>query len=139
MVADQLRYPALSFLANGALTVVASSDHLTRNTRRGLKRGYYAGLRLVDMSGRWFVIRSARKLHALSGYSLLLNQWIRVELDVEDTGREAGLDEVRRMVLKDFAAWDGWSSRGDFDVLVQRVEAARTIPDLLETMAAMVR
>ena len=139
MVADELRYPALSFLANGALTVVASSEQLTRNTRRGLKKGYYNGLRLVDMSGRWFGIRSARKLHGLSGYSLLLNQWIRVDLDVEDIHQQANVEEVRQMVLKDFEAWDGWESRGDFDELVRGVREARTIPELLGTLAAMVR
>lgn len=139
MIANDLRYPALTFLANGAMNVIASSDQLTLNSRRGLRKGFYSGLRIVDMNGTWFTVRSARKLHGLSGYTLLLNQWIRVELDLENTHRQADVEEVRQLVLKDFAAWDGWSSREDFDVLVRRVESAPTLPALIQILGSMVK
>ena len=139
MDAEELQYPALGFLADGTLKVVASAGQLTLNTRYGLRGGYFSGLRIVDSSGRWFVVRSAKKLRGVSGYTLLLNQWIRVELEIEDTQRQAELDEVRTLVLTDFEAWDGWSSRGDFDVLVRRVKGARTLPELLKVLSTMIK
>lgn len=137
--AEELEYPALGFLADGTLKVVASATQLTLNTRYGLRGGYYSGLRIVDSSGRWFIVRSAKKLRGLSGYTLLLNQWIQVGLELEDTKRQAELDEVQKMVLADFEAWDGWSSRGDFDLLVRRVKGARTLSELLRVLSTMVK
>jgi hypothetical protein len=96
----------------------------------------------VDSQSKWYRVRSAHKLHGVGrfgGYSIFFNQWIRVGLDLEDEHREASLEDVKGIVLKDFDSWDGWRSRGDFDVLMRRVKGARTIPELLGTLAAMVR
>jgi len=60
-------------------------------------------------------------------------------LEIEDEHREATVEEVKDLVIKDFDAWDGWKSRGDFDVLVRRVRGARTVPELLSVLARMVK
>lgn len=142
MDADDLTYPILGVFPNGALKIAVTPAYLTTYTARGLRRGYFNELRIVDSRSKWFRVRSARKLHGLGrfgGYDIFLNQWIRVGLDIEDTHREASLDEVKEIVLKDFDSWDGWRSRGDFDVLRRRVTGAHTIPGLLEILAKMVK
>ena len=142
MGADDLTYPVLGVFPSGGLKIAATPKYLTVYTSRGLKRGHFNDLRLVDSRSKWFRVRSASKLNGVgrfSGYNLFFNQWIRVALDIEDEGRHADLEEVRAIVLKDFDSWDGWKSRGDFDVLVRRVKAARTVPDLLRVLATMIR
>ena len=142
MGADDLAYPVLGVFPSGALKIAATPAYLTTYTTRGLKRGHFNELRLVDSRSKWYRVRSAYKVHGVGrfwGYNLFFNQWIRVGLDLEDERREANLDEVKAIVLKDLDSWDGWKTRGDFDVLVRRVEGARTIPDLLMILATMVK
>ena len=142
MDVDELQFPVLGTFPNGSLEIAASPVNLTLNTSIGLRDGYYDGLRIVDSRSRWFRVRGARKLHGVGrfgGYNLFLNQRIRVSLDLEDENREADLEDVRRIVLADFNTWRGWSSRGDFDVLVRRVKAADTVPGLIRVLAEMVR
>jgi hypothetical protein len=125
----------------GVLIVVPTAEHLTLNTASGLRGGYYRDLRLVDSRGKWFRVRSARKLHGVGpvwGYNLFLNQRIRVALELDDEHRQADVAEVRHIVLKEFSAWHGWKSRGDFQSLRRRVQAARTLPDILAILAEAV-
>lgn len=139
---DDLTYPILGVFPSGGLKIAATSVYLTTYTARGLKRGHFNDLRLVDSRSKWFRVRSARKLHGVGrfgGYNVFFNQWIRIELDIEDEHREARLDEVRNIVLKDFDTWHGWRSRGDVDVLLRRVQAARTTPELLGILAKIVK
>ena len=142
MDVDDLQFPVLGTFPNGSLEIAASPMNLTLNTSIGLRDGYYDGLRLVDARGKWFRVRGARKLHGVGrfgGYNLFLNQRIRVALDLEDEHRYAEVEEIRSIVLADFSAWDGWKSRGDFDVLVRRVQGARTVPEILNALANLVR
>ena len=142
MGADDLTYPVLGVFPGGGLKIAATPADLTTYTARGLKRGHFNDLRLVDSSAKWFRVRSARKLHGVGrwgGYNIFFNQWIRVVLEIEDENREASLDEVTQIVLRDFDAWDGWKSRGDFEVLLRRVKGARTVPQLLGVLAKMVK
>ncbi len=142
MGVDDLEFPILGTFPNGSLEIAAAPTNLTVNTSIGLKQGYYDGLRIVDSRGKWFRVLAARKLHGVgrfNGYNIFFNQRIRVALDIEDEHRNADLEEVRRMVLADFEAWDGWKSRGDFDLLVKRVKGARNIPGLIKVLATMVR
>ena len=142
MGSDDLTYPVLGVFRSGALTIAATSVYLTTYTKRGLKRGHFNGLCLVDSRSKWFRVRSAHKLHGVGrfgGYNVFLNQWIRVELEIEDEHREATIDEVKALVLRDFESWDGWKSRGDFDVLLRRVTDAHSVPELLNVLATMVK
>ena len=142
MDADDLTYPVLGVPSGGGLHIAATPVYLTTNTARGLKHGYYDNMRIVDSRSRWFRVRSARKAHGVGrfgGYNIFFNQLIRVALEIEDEQREANVDEVRAIVLKDFETWDGWQSRGDFDVLSRRVTTAQTVPELLGILAAMVK
>jgi len=139
---DDLKYPVLAKFPNGSFQIASSSASLTRNTSVGLKEGYYNGLQIVDSRGKWFRVRGARKLHGIGrfgGYTLFLNQRIRVAIDLEEENREADVEDVRRIVLTDFQAWHGWRSRGDFDELVRRVNGARTLPELLVTLVSMLK
>jgi len=140
--ADDLTYPVLGVFRNGSLKIAATPAYLTTYTMRGLRRGHFDNLRIVDSRSNWFRVRSARRLHGVGrfgGYNLFFNQWIRVQLEIEDEHREATVEEVKDLVIKDFDAWDGWKSRGDFDVLVRRVRGARTVPELLSVLARMVK
>jgi len=140
--ADDLAYPILGVYPSGALKIAATPVNLTTSTARGLKRGNFNDLRLVDSRSKWYRVRSAVKLHGVGsfgGYDLFFNQLIRVGLDIEDERRDADLDEVKAIVLRDFDSWDGWETRGDFDVLRHRVQGARTVPDLLMILATMVK
>ncbi len=127
---------------NGSFQIASSAAALTRNTAVGLKQGFYDGLRIVDSRGKWFGVRSARKLHGIGrfgGFNIFLNQRIRVALDLEDENRTASVEEVRGIVLADFQAWDGWRSRGDFDLLVRRVQESKTVPELFGVLVAILR
>lgn len=141
MVVDDVAFPALGRLANGTLDILPSANHLTLNTANGLRRGFYTGYELVDSQGRWFRILGARKLHGVGpfgGYSLFLGQKIRVELDIEDEGREATLDEVMSLVLSEFVSGSSWESRGDFDSLQGRLKSSKSIAELLGRLARAV-
>ena len=142
MGVDDLQFPVLGTFPNGSLEIASSPSALTLNTSTGLKKGYYDGLRLVDSRARWFRVRGARKLHGVGpfgGYTIFLNQRIRVALDLEDEERVADLDELRGIVLADFDAWHGWRSRGDFDLLLSRVQGATSVVGLISVLANMVK
>jgi len=141
VVVDDVLFPALGRLANGVLDVLPTANHLTLNTANGLRNGFYTGYELVDSRGRWFRVVSARKVHGVGpfgGYNPLLGQKIRVELEIEDEGREATLEEVKRLILDEFASGSSWRSRGDFDSLQARLSASTSIAELLRQIAGAV-
>ena len=138
MGVDDLHFPALGRLSNGMLDVLPTADHLTLNTANGLRGGFYTGYELVDSRGRWFRVLSARKVGGVGsfgGFNLLLGQKIRVELVIEDEQREATVEEVRKLILSEFATESSWQSRDDFDLLQDRIKSSRTIGDLLKHIA----
>ena len=142
MDVDDLVFPVIAIFPNGDFQFAPSAAHLTRNTAVGLKEGYYDGLRIVDSRGKWFKVRTARKLHGIGrfgGYNLFLNQRIRVSLDLEDEHRDASVEDVKGIVLSNFNDWQGWRSRGDLDVLVRRVQEANSLPQLFGVLAAMLK
>jgi len=135
---SDLTFPALGRLSNGILDVLPTAEHLTLNTASGLRGGFYAEYELVDSTGKWFRIVSARKLHGVGpfgGYNLLLGQKIRVELKIEDTQRTASLEDVRSLVLSEFASSSSWQSRDDFGSLQAGIESSRTLAELLQRLA----
>ena len=135
---DDISFPALGRLANGILDVLPTAEHLTLNTASGLKGGFYTGYELVDANGRWFRVVSARKLHGVGpfgGYNPFLGQKIRVELEIEDSRREASLEEVRGLVVSEFASSSSWQSRDDFDSLQAEITSASTLAELLRRLA----
>jgi hypothetical protein len=138
---NDLHFPALGLFATGVLDVLPTANHLTLNTARGLRDGFYSGYELVDSSGKWFRIVSARKLHGVGpfgGYSLFLGQRIRVELELEDEHREATLNEVRNLILSEFATSSSWQSRDDVQSLQAQIDSSRTIAELLQRLAQAV-
>jgi hypothetical protein len=138
---EELVFPVLGLTSRGSLLVKPTVEHLTLNTAAGLKGGYYEGFRLVDSRGKWFRVRSARKLHGVGpfgGYNFFLNRRIRVGLELEDEGRQADVAELKELVLREFREWHGWSSRGDFAALRERVEVATTVTELLNILVKAV-
>jgi hypothetical protein len=136
---DELLYPALGRFPDGSLKTIPAVAYLTLNTTAGLRQGYYDDLRVVDSRGKWFRVRSARKLRSEGriGYNVF-NQRIRVELDLEDEHQNADVEEIRTLILNEFRSWPGWRSRGDFHSLRQSIVSATTIPELLGRLAAAV-
>ena len=139
MHVDTLDFPALGQSSRGVLDVLPTAAHLTLNTAIGLKDGFYKDFRIVDSNGRWFRVRSARKVSGVGrfwGYDIFLNQRIRVQLDLEDERKQATVEEVRAMILNEFTSWNGWESREDFPNLRRDVESATTIRELLTCLAS---
>lgn len=137
MNAEQLAAPILC-IRNNTMFTCRSIEDLTTTTSAALRGGLFDGLRVVDSNGVEAVVRSAQKLGGVGlfwGFNVFLNQRIRVALQLEATGKALTVDEVRRIVLRDFRAWHGWESREDFDELKRAVQNASSVAEILRLVA----
>jgi hypothetical protein len=113
---------------------VASYESLTTTTAAALRGGLFDMLKIIDSAGREFFVKAARKLHGVGpfwGFSIFLNQRIRVALEIEPSGTTYSAEEVRQIVSRDFKGWHGWASREDFDQLKSSVESATSSAEIL--------
>lgn len=109
MKLDSLKFPVLCLRKDSALAEL-DINALTTTTKAALSGGLYEDLRIVDSDGVEALVVSARKLHGLGvffGYNLFFNQRIRIDIEIDFTGRVLVADDVRNLVLKDFRGWHG--------------------------------
>ena len=130
---SELVYPVL-VVYRDALCAEGTEESLTTTTSIALRKGFFDELKIIDSDGRQYVVTKARKLHGVGpfwGYSIFLNRWIRVALDLCSSGEILSVDEVRRLVLHNFQNWHGWQTRDDFEELMAAVERASTIAEII--------
>ncbi len=135
---SELVYPVL-VLYRDTLCAERTEDFLTTTTSIALRKGFFDELKIIDSNGRQYVVTKARKLHGVGpfwGYSILLNRWIRVALDLRSSGETLSVDEVRRLVLHDFQSSPNWQTRDDFEELMAAVERASTIAEIICLVAS---
>lgn len=131
-------FPVLCFY-KGTMFTSASLDSLTKSTSAALRGGLFVGLEIVDADGREFIVKGATKLHGIGpfwGFNVFLNQAIRVQLDLEVTGKTLSVDEVRALVRRDFRDWHGWQSRDDFGELAKRLQNAKAVSEIMNLFAS---
>lgn len=138
MTLEDLRYPVLCFSQNLA-DIVRSAHELTTCSKLALRKGgYYENLLVVDSAGVGLRIKGAEKLHGVGpfwGYNIFLNRRIKVRPHIDGAPMQVSLTEVKRYVLDSFQRWHGWSTRGDFEELKASVEAATSIPEIIERLS----
>jgi hypothetical protein len=82
---------------------------------------------------------SARKLHGIGplwGFNVFLNQRIRVDLEVEPTGKKHSTAEIKKIVSHDFTTWQGWASRQDFEQLERAVASASSVSEVIHLITS---
>jgi hypothetical protein len=134
METNHIDFPVIFFFRDGIMGVADSISDLEVSTRYGLKKNVFAGLRIIDSSGRETKVRGATKVSGIGkfgGWNILLGQKIRVRLDYETTPFIHSLADLRAMVGRFFRKWHGWASRDDFTELKRAVERADSIPALI--------
>lgn len=138
MTVEDLRYPVLGF-SQHLVRVSQTADALTTCSKLALRKGgYYEDLLVVDSAGVGLRIKGAEKIHGVGlfwGYNIFLNQRIKVRPHIEGPPMQVSLTEVKRHVLGSFDRWHGWSTRGDFAELKSSVEAATSIPEIIDRIS----
>lgn len=137
MNAENLIYPVLC-IRKGTLFTCRSFTDLTTTSASALRGGLFDRLLVIDSNGAEAIVRSAANLGGVGlfwGFNVFLNQRIRVELNLEPTGKTLTTDRVRQIVLRDFRNWHGWESREDFDQLKESVKNASTVGEILRLVS----
>lgn len=138
MNVSDLQFPVVCFNKLGPSTFERAVDLQTIFVA-ALRQGWFQDLLVFDSSGRKFrvskVVRSG-SVGPFWGFSLFFSRRIRVDLFLEIVSEEASLVELKALVLKDFADWHGWASRGDFPALKNRIAEAPSIPELIRQLTS---
>jgi hypothetical protein len=118
----------------GDNVAVRDADALTRTTSAAVRGRLFEGLRVIDSQGQESVARGAKVLGGVGwfwGFNVFLNRRVRIDIDLHPTGEVLALEEVRRLVLKDFASWHGWEGREDLEALRAAVTSASTVGEII--------
>jgi hypothetical protein len=130
-----MEFPILTLSRPSIIEVIKNENDLTICNAKALKNGYYANLRIVDTASYLYIVESAKKVGVIgpfAGFDIFLNQKIRVELLITQSPSKISLDELRKMVFDSFENWHGWSTRGDFDELKEKIENAKSVVEVIE-------
>jgi len=133
-----IRFPALTFSADGILYAFDSLDRITTCTKRGYKTGFYKGLVLIDSDGTRFRAVDARHIRTLPPRSFGgLLEWLtgnphwKVDLIFEAEASKASLDEVKQMISTAFRKNDEtWQALVDFDEFRDRLERTTSLGEV---------
>ena len=137
MTVNAIKFPVLRFSQN-LVGVERTEDDLTTCTKVALKKGFFDEMLVVEESGKSYKVKGAKKLHGVGpfgGYNIFLNQMIKVELLFEGNPFQINVDEVKRRVLLSFKKRHGWSTRGDFEELRERVKNAKGILEIIQLLS----
>ncbi len=135
---NDLKFPVLE-IYKGSPFPCSSMDCLLTTTSLALRKGFFNDLKIIDSKGNEFLVKGAKKIRTVSRFYeiiMLFNPVIKVNLDIEETGRIFTIEEVKNLILSDFKKWQGWGSRGDFVCLKTSVENARTIAEIIQITAS---
>lgn len=126
-------FPVLCIGRNGFLTAVANRDLLETCGQSALDSGYFAGMTLVDSTGRSWEVRSAEKIAAgnpLGGWRLLHSRRLRIRLDLVE-GHPFDLaalqDRVSNAIDQLPAQWEVVEETTDTKARVRRAKTIREI------------
>lgn len=136
MNVDAIKFPVICFWRD-LIRIKLNETDFTITTKAGLKNGMFADLFVVDSSLNGFKVKSAKKRHGVGpfwGYTIFLNQKIKVELAFEDMPKKVSLEEVKERVFRSFRKWHGWATRGDFSELQDKVKNATSISDIIRLL-----
>lgn len=132
MKKTNFEFPVICFW-NKFVRLSDSYDNLTHTTKAGVKNGMFKDLLIVDSSMMAFRVIDAKKAHGIGlfgGWSIFLNQRIRVDLEIQEEPKIITLDEVKQKVLLSFSDWHGWASGGNLQELKRRVQMASSLGEL---------
>lgn len=131
-----LRFPVLC-RSQGLVRVKLTHDELTTCNTLGLKNGWYRGMTVIDSRGKAVKVKDAHKLYGVGlfwGYNIFLNQRIKVELELSGQPFSVSVNDVRDMALESFRDWHGWTARGDFAELQDKVRKAQMLRELIDVL-----
>lgn len=137
MTVSAIKFPVLRFSQN-LVGVQRAEDELTTCTKVALKKGFFNEMLVLEESGKAYKVKGAKKLHGVGpfwGYNIFLNQMIKVELLFEGNPFQITVDEVKKRVLLSFKRRHGWSTRGDFEELRERVKNAKSILEIIRLLS----
>ena len=134
---SDLNFPVIYF-NKYTFYVEPDANKLTVTTKAGIKNKLYENLTIIDSSGKLYKVKSARKLHGVGplwGYNIFLNQKIKVELDFSPTVKEASIEELKKMVFKNFEKdRHFWESRDDLSELKEMVSSTESMSSLIHKL-----
>jgi hypothetical protein len=95
----------VAFTKDGSV-FLADEQMLTMCNPAGLKRGNFNGMRIIDMSGKQFVVKSARKLRTDKPWwrPPLFLTFLVADLDMEENASVSLRDPKKALLKADFVA-----------------------------------
>src|SRR5437667_10124672 len=103
--AIDLTFPVIAFSKDGTILVAKDIQRLITCSEAAFKGGYHAGMRILSMDGRKFIVKSAAKTGTIKRWwspPLFLTS-ILVNLEIEEAG-PITLDELKQALLRAFKA-----------------------------------
>ncbi|MBO9617218.1 MAG: hypothetical protein J7619_31320 [Dyadobacter sp.] len=138
---DKVRFPVITF-DRFAFNVVPDLDKLTRTTSAGLANGLFKNLQIIDSDGTLYFVTAATKVKGIGpfwGYTIFLNQNIRLNLVLSTETRELKLPEMKAKVISAInKKRDFWSSGGNVSKIRSLVNDAASIEDLIQKLDTVV-
>lgn len=137
MNVSELGFPVLTFNRFGP-SIFRRADDLTSTFASSLRQGWFDGLEIVDSRGKTFTVQQVRTVGSIGpfwGLSLFFSRRLRVDLTLRESDRPLSLEDVKARLARSFDEWEGWQARGDFPELKARVEAARTVGELIDAIS----
>ncbi len=133
MKESDITFPVLCKHKNTIFSV-RTCDALTNTTTAAIRGGLFECLYIIDSSGRTFTVTNATVLHGIGpvwGFNVFFNRKVKVKLEMQENFEKLGVDDVRRLVLRDFRNWHGWQSREDFAALKKNVSNASSVSEII--------
>ncbi len=134
---QHIEFPALALFRDGAMSVKEDLLSLQRASRYALKRRVHEGLRIIDRTGKEFVVESATKLGTIGrfwGWSPVYGQIVRVDLNFKPGYVSRSLAEVRDVVLTWFTKWEGWEEAGNWPEPRDSVRNAASMDEIINAL-----
>src|SRR5690606_29481523 len=100
---NKIKYPIVAFAKGGVIHFARNEADLTICSIRGLKNGFYNGLKIIDSEGNSFDVQEARKVGYVGflwGFSFAFGQRIQVELIFSSISEELSIDIFKEKILK---------------------------------------
>lgn len=132
-----LIFPVLAIGSRpGVLGVYSTRDQMTACTVEALKEGYFAGMLLVERSGRSFRVVGVREIEpkgGLFGWTPFHGRITHVGLQLTGEGQVRLEDLKQEMLSKLEEARDVWEEAGEFDEISAGVQGAKAIEELFRS------
>jgi hypothetical protein len=120
----KISFPAITISKKNILGVVFNEEELTTCTAKALKNGFFDKLKILDSTGKCYLVEKAYK-KSLKKISIFLDIYLFVNLEFNEKIETLTIDKIKTFVKKIISKNRSfWSSSGNISEIYQKIESA---------------